>query len=106
MELIYVLIAALFTIIVMRTFIVNRELDDLTARLREIEYKSVQDTKHQTDINNSLISNQDKMLSRFGDLNTRVIELEARLPEEEPEEPEDQEPEQQFVDIQDEGIII
>lgn len=66
---------------ILRTIIVNRELDDVERRLTLLEYDFKTDKNSQMSINDKLLSFQDRIIGKYADLNTRIIELEARIPE-------------------------
>lgn len=105
MSLAYVLIVFIFTILILAAFVISTGLDDLNERLKILETQI--NSKTQMDINESLLKQQDRMLSRIGDLNTRVIELEARIPE--PvyiSTDTDGDTPNLFPDIEDEDIVI
>lgn len=93
-----IFITAILVAIAVLTIVLAHLNNNIRSVKADVEFvmkneKESRDTQMQ--INNDLLSFNDRILSRFGDLNTRVIELEARTPEEKP-----------FNDVEDEDIVI
>lgn len=74
----------------------NNDIQSVKADVEFVMKNAKESNDTQMSINNDLLNFNDKILAKFGDLNTRVIELEARTPEEKP----------LFTDVEDEDIII
>jgi len=93
-----IFITAILVAIAILTIVLAHLNNNIRSVKADVEFvmknaKESNDTQMQ--INNDLLSFNDRILGRFGDLNTRVIELEARTPEEKP-----------FNDADDEDPVI
>ena len=81
MYIVYTLIAALFAILIIYSIVVSKELADIRETLKLTEKWEHEKWEAQNGINNNMMSSQDHLLAMFGDLNTQIIELEAKIPE-------------------------
>lgn len=94
-----IFITAILVAIAILTIVLAHLSNNIRSVKADVEFvmKNAKESNNtQMQINNDLLSFNDRILGRFGDLNTRVIELEARTPEEKP----------LFTDVEDEDIVI
>lgn len=90
-----IFITAILVAIAILTVVLAHLNNNIRSVKTDVEFvmkneKESRDTQMQ--INNDLLSFNDRILGRFGDLNTRVIELEARVPEKPFNDADDEDP--------------
>lgn len=102
---VYTMLAVLFALLIIHSIIIGKELDDIRETLKLNDKWEHEFHDAQNGVNNNLITTCDKMFARIGDLNTRVIELEARIPDDISADTDGDAP-NLFPDVEDEDIVI